>query len=253
MTTTGGTANKVAKFSGASTIVNSIIYDNGSEVGIGTTAPSATLTIDGTLSVIGTTSQNGILIFPAVGAATASTAYDSQVLKMYASAYNSSSKTVVGPHFEWQAEPTNNDTASPGGTLNLLASSYSSGATETGLHINTNGTIHFAPNQTFPGADITGTVNASSYDLGGSLFAAGSASTESAYLGMAREHRSTGVENTGIGYLALAPTPPGPTTRRLGYWRCPTTPPGATTPRPDWWRSTGTQQDNPTRQTALPR
>ena len=50
VTTTGGTANKVAKFSGASTIANSIIYDNGSEVGIGTTAPSATLTIDGTLA-----------------------------------------------------------------------------------------------------------------------------------------------------------------------------------------------------------
>ena len=38
VTTTGGTANKVAKFSGANTIVNSILYDNGTEVGIGTTS-----------------------------------------------------------------------------------------------------------------------------------------------------------------------------------------------------------------------
>jgi len=39
VTTTGGTANNVAKFSGANTIVNSILYDNGTEVGIGTTTP----------------------------------------------------------------------------------------------------------------------------------------------------------------------------------------------------------------------
>lgn len=47
VTTTGGSANHVAKFSGTSTIVNSAIYENGGKVGIGTTSPSTTLTVNG--------------------------------------------------------------------------------------------------------------------------------------------------------------------------------------------------------------
>jgi len=47
VTTTGGTANYVPKFSGAYTIVNSTIYDNG-YVGIGTTSPTKTLSLIGT-------------------------------------------------------------------------------------------------------------------------------------------------------------------------------------------------------------
>ncbi len=42
----GGTANYVAKFTGASTLGNSMIYDTGTAVGIGTTTPAAALTIE---------------------------------------------------------------------------------------------------------------------------------------------------------------------------------------------------------------
>ncbi len=59
--------------------------------------------------------------------------------------------TVVQPRFEWEVEVTGNDTAAPNGTLNLLAASGGDSAGETGLFLNTNGTIHFAPGQTFPG------------------------------------------------------------------------------------------------------
>ncbi len=90
VTTTGGTANKIAKFSGSNTIVNSILYDNGTEVGIGTTSPSATLTVDGTMTVDGTSIMNGQIQLPAVGTATASKAYNSQFIKLDTSAYNSS-------------------------------------------------------------------------------------------------------------------------------------------------------------------
>ena len=71
VTTTGGTANKLAKFSGSSTIVNSILYDNGTEIGIGTTAPTATLAVDGTMAVAGDSTYNGSLVLPAMGTATA--------------------------------------------------------------------------------------------------------------------------------------------------------------------------------------
>jgi len=45
VTTTGGTANTVAKYSGSSTIVNSLLFDNGSSVALGTTSPTATFQI----------------------------------------------------------------------------------------------------------------------------------------------------------------------------------------------------------------
>lgn len=151
VTTTGGTSNKVAKFSGTSVIANSILYDNGTQVGVGTTTPTATLTVNGTLAVNGNSTLNGAEILNPTAAATSSAGKNSEQLKMYASAYNSSSKAAVTPHFIWQVEPTGNNTSSPGGTLNLLASPNSGSSSETGLYLNTNGTIHFASGQTFPG------------------------------------------------------------------------------------------------------
>ena len=151
VTTTGGTTNKVAKFSGANTIVNSILYDNGTEVGIGTTSPTATLTVDGTIALDGTTTFNGAAVLGATGTATSTHSYSSQLLKAYTSAYNSSTKAVVQPRFEWQAEVKGNNTSTPAGTLNLLESNTAASATETGFYFNADGTLHFAPGQTFPG------------------------------------------------------------------------------------------------------
>lgn len=55
VTTSGGTVNVVPKYSGAATIINSAIFENGGRVGIGTTAPASTLTVNGTLNASGTT------------------------------------------------------------------------------------------------------------------------------------------------------------------------------------------------------
>jgi hypothetical protein len=151
VTTTGGTANKMAKFSGSNTIVNSILFDNGTDIGIGTTTPTATLAVNGTMTVAGDSTYNGSLVLPAMGTATASTAFSSQLIKLYTSAYNSSTKAVVLPRFEWQAMPKANDTAAPTATLNLLSSTTNANATETGFSFNANGTINFAAGQTFPG------------------------------------------------------------------------------------------------------
>jgi len=154
VTTTGGTANKLAKFSGSNTIVNSILFDNGTEVGIGTTTPTATLAVNGTMTIAGDSTYHGSLVLPPLGTATASTAFNSPSIKLYTSAYNSSTKAVAQPHFEWQAQAKGNDTTSPTGTLNLLASNASGGATDTGFSFNANGTIHFAAGQTFPGTGV---------------------------------------------------------------------------------------------------
>jgi hypothetical protein len=43
----GGVTNNVAKFAGATTLGNSILFDNNTSIGIGTTSPAATLDVSG--------------------------------------------------------------------------------------------------------------------------------------------------------------------------------------------------------------
>ena len=170
VTTTGGIAGYVPKFSGASSVIDSPVFISGADVGIGTTTPTSTLDVNGTAFVSGALvsgdmTANGTLELAATGTATASTGYGSQIIKMYTSAYNSTSKAVVNPRFEWEALATGNNTAAPSATLNLLSSTTSAGATETGFYFNANGTMNFAPGQTLPAVTgnetVTGTLSAS--------------------------------------------------------------------------------------------
>jgi hypothetical protein len=164
VTTTGGTSGYLAEFSGTSTIVDSPLSFAGTAVTVGSTASPTNLdvtggvNITGGMTVNGGATYNGQLLLPATGTATASTFYNSQLIKIYTSAYNSSTSAAVTPRFQWQGEVTGNDTASPGATLNLLYSGTSAVPAETGFHFNPNGTITFAPGQTFPGGTGTGTI-----------------------------------------------------------------------------------------------
>ena len=71
--------------------------------------------------------------------------------RLTASSFNSSSSAAVSEFFNWQAEASGNNTASPSATLNLLFGSGSGTGSETGLQIAKNGVITFAAGQTFPG------------------------------------------------------------------------------------------------------
>ena len=210
VTTTGGLAGYVPEFSGASSIVDSPLFVSGAKIGIGTAAPLETLDVRGTaiasgLIVNGVTTIGGSLgLAPLSFNATPATGYNSQLLKLVGSAYDSASKTIVNPRFVWQATVTGNNTAAPSATLNLLSATTAAVAAPTGFYFNPNGTINFAPGQTFPGAGITGTVNATSYNLGGSSFATGSTSARTAYLGFAGNPGSSGANDTGVGYGALS-------------------------------------------------
>jgi hypothetical protein len=165
VTTTGGTSGYLAEFSGTSTIADSPVFVSGADVGIGTTTPTATLDVNGTALISGALTANGgatiggPLELAPTGTATAAAGDNSQMLKFYTSAYNSTSSAVVNPRFEWQAAVTGNDTASPSATLNLLSSTTSAGATNTGFSFNANGTVNFASGQTFPGTG-NGTITA---------------------------------------------------------------------------------------------
>jgi hypothetical protein len=154
VTTTGGTVNTIPLFTTGTNIQSSILSQTGSgstrKIGINTANPASIL------DVAGATTVRGILSLPPTGSATTTAGKNSQTLKLTASSYNSGTGAAVNQNFLWQAEPLGNDTASAGGTLNLLHAIGANAPAETGLKIAGTGRITFAAGQTFPG---TGTVS----------------------------------------------------------------------------------------------
>jgi hypothetical protein len=149
VTTAGGTVNKVPKYDANADITSSQIFDNGTNVSIGNTAPAAKLDVSGTGIF------RGALTLPAIGAATASTGKNSQPMNFTASAFNSSMAKAVNQTFRWQSEPVGNNSITPSAKLNLLYGSGTATPAETGLSISNKGIISFASGQTFPGGSGT--------------------------------------------------------------------------------------------------
>jgi hypothetical protein len=159
VTTAGGTAQALAKFDGTADIANSQIFDNGTNVGIGTNSPQAKLDVKGAGIFQGT------LTLPATGTATATAGKNSQPLNLAASAFDSSIGQALNETFRWQAETAGNNTTKPSGKLNLLFGSGANAPSETGLSVSSKGVITFASGQTFPGTG-TGTVTSVGTGLG---------------------------------------------------------------------------------------
>jgi hypothetical protein len=101
--------------------------------------------------------------FPATGTATSLKGFNSNALDLIASAFKSGGP-ASNQLFRWQAEPSGNNSATPGGTLNLLFASGAGIPAETGLSINNRGQITFAVGQAFPtvtgNETVTGNVSA---------------------------------------------------------------------------------------------
>jgi hypothetical protein len=148
VTTSGGTVNALPLWTTGTNIQSSALTQSGSgttaRIGVNTATPASTLDVNGAETV------RGNLSLPATGAATATTGKDSQPTTLTASAYNSTTKAAVAQNFRWQAEPANNDSASPSATLNLLYGLGTTVPAETGLRIGSKGILGFAPGQTFP-------------------------------------------------------------------------------------------------------
>jgi hypothetical protein len=151
VTTTGGTSGYLPVFTGTSSVGNSILYASATGVGVGD-VPNSSAVFD----VNGKSIWRGLLNVSRAGTATTSTGYASFPMFFQASAYNSSSKAAQLPAFQLQAEPTGNNTATAGGTFNLLYAANSGTPAETGLYFNGNGTIHFASGQTFGSTSSSG-------------------------------------------------------------------------------------------------
>jgi len=147
--TGSGTVNFLPNWTGTSTIGNSILFQSGTgataKVGFNTTTPASTLDVKGTGTI------RGLFSLPAIATATATKGFTSQPMQLGASSFNSGTSAAVAQTFQWQAEPTSNNTTNPSGTLNLLFAQGTAKPAETGLRIANNGLITFASGQTFPG------------------------------------------------------------------------------------------------------
>ena len=156
------TANQISKFTTACNIENSAIFESGGSVGIGNTSPAAKLDVSGTSIIRGSLTAQAGAVFPPTAAATTTQGFNSNPLYLEAASYNTTLLRSIDYIFQWQAEPTGNDSTNTGATLNLLYG-VSGDVSETGLSIAKNGILTFAPGQTFP---VAGTVTSVSTGAG---------------------------------------------------------------------------------------
>lgn len=165
-----GTTDFLPLWSNSTTLGNSVLFQSGAgttaKIGINTTAPAVTLDVNGAENVHGT------LNHAATGTATATAGKNSAAEDFTASVFNSSTATAIPQKFQWQAEPTGNDTASASGAMSLLYASGSAAPAETGLKISSKGVITFASGQTFPGGGSFCIATAGGFGDGGTTFVA---------------------------------------------------------------------------------
>jgi hypothetical protein len=175
--TSDGTAtpNQISKFTTACNIEKSAIFESGGNVGVGNTSPAAKLDVSGTSIIRGSLTAQAGAILPPTAVATTTQGFDSNPLELQASSFNSTLLRSVDYVFQWQAEPTGNDSTNTGATLNLLYG-VTGDISETGLSIAKTGILSFAPGQTFPAAGTVTSINTGAGLTGGPITKTGTIS-----------------------------------------------------------------------------
>src|SRR5580693_8115925 len=214
-----GTTDYIPLWTSGSNLGNSLLFQTGGKVGIGTTTPAATLDING-----GEILRGGYYEYPEDTATASNGGKQSHSFQWLSSVFNSSSGTAVNPAFGFRAIPLNNDTSNPSAKLDLF---YGLGGptgtiNDLGLSINSSGVITFVPSQTFTGeslsfnGDTTNYITASGQPLLGSY-----GNADSIFLGLAAggglaESSSSG-ENSAVGYSALHNITTGSRNTAMGF------------------------------------
>jgi hypothetical protein len=209
--TSDGTAtvNQLAKFTTNCNLENSAIFESNGKVGIGNKTPAGALDVTGNAFIRGLlTPESGVEILP-TGTATTAGGFSSNPVDIEASVY--SPNFGAGSFlYRWQAEPSQNNQPAAAATLNLLFGIPGS-TLETGLSINRNGILSFAPGQTFPGLGSVTSVATGAGLTGGPITSSGTISIPAAGVTNAMLANSSvtvkaGTGLSGGGTLALGGT-----------------------------------------------
>ena len=135
VTTLGGTVNALPLWTSSTNVQSSAVSQTGS---------------GGTVRV----TVKGTLVIPATGGASAAGGKPSEPINLTTSAFNSDTGTAVGQTFQLRTVPVNNNTSTPSASLDFRFAHGSAPPAETGLKINDQGIISFAPDQRVPGAPV---------------------------------------------------------------------------------------------------
>jgi hypothetical protein len=196
-----GIKNYIPIWTSASKLGDSVMYQTGGNVGIGTTTPVATLEVNGTAQFDNTVTFTPGQTFPGTGTITGVTAgtglsgggtSGSVTLSLASNACGAGNALTALPF-----------TCSPFASLG--GNTFTGNQTITG-NLTASGTV--------TGAVVNATT---SFDLGGTAFAFGSSSTENAFLGFAGNTTTTGAGNTASGAQALSFNTTGSQNTATGY------------------------------------
>jgi len=212
VTPTGsGTTNFIPLWTSSSALGNSLLFQTGGKIGVGTTTPTETLDVNGN-SVF-----RGSFQLPPGHDATSSSGFESHSFQFQASSFNSSTKASTTQSFGFRAEPLNNNTTNPSAQLDLFF--IPNGGSEfvnTGVSWSSTGIMTFAPGQTFPGSttvtelSLPNTTSSSNgvITFGGRTFLSDSGATTNTFVGGGAggtgEVSGASDSNTGVGNGALA-------------------------------------------------
>ncbi len=236
--TGSGTTDYIPLWTSGSNLGNSLLFQTGGKMGIGTTTPAATLDING-----GEILRGGYYEYPEDVATATNGGRQSHSFQWLSSVFNSSSGTAVNPAFGFRAIPLNNDTSNPSAKLDLF---YGLGGptgtiNDLGLSISSGGIITFVQGQTFSGA--TGLFNnielgysglgtgIGVLSIGGTPFMGEYGSNQSTYVGAGAgggfSETSAAVSNSAFGYQALYDDTTGQANTALGYQAMESNAPGS--------------------------
>jgi hypothetical protein len=132
-----GTTNFIPKWTSSSALGNSVMFQSGSNIGIGTTSPAETLDVNGN-SIF-----RGSFQLPPGHPATAASGFESHSFQFQASAFNSDTGKSTTQSFGFRAEPNFNNSSTPSALLDLFF--IPNGGSEfqnTGVSFNPTGVIN---------------------------------------------------------------------------------------------------------------